>query len=176
MDKGKTKSSLGLSQDEVLGLADAVYKEILQSNEDNGNVVHKTLDKYGYESLSESAKLFVLTCKKYDHKTLSLSEFYQMKPNESEESEASQPMNPVPQIPTTESDLQDTITALIGPISPPLPLQPRILAEPEPIPVPQAPTGPGEIVISSHSQVRNHRNVFDTCPASEDSDPVDMAC
>ena len=175
MDKGETKSSLSLSQDELLGLADAVYKEILHSNEDNGNVVHKTLDKYGYESLSESAKLFVITRKKYDHKTLSLCEFYQMKPPESEESEASQPMNPSPQIPTTESDLQDTITALIGPQSPPLSLQPRILAEPELIPVPQAPTGSGEIVIS-HFQERNHRNAFDTCPAGEDSDPVDMAC
>ena len=69
---------MDISQQQLLHLAHAVYREIVQSNDDDDKVVHTVLDKYGYESLSENDKLFVLTHTRHDEKNPSLCEVYQI--------------------------------------------------------------------------------------------------
>ena len=69
---------MDISQQQLLHLAHAVYREIVQANDDDDKVVHTVLDKYGYESLSEHDKLFVLTHTRYDDKNPSLCEVYQI--------------------------------------------------------------------------------------------------
>ena len=52
---------MAFSQDELHHIADSVCREIAQASKDDGQVVHTVLDKYEYDRLSESDKLFVLT-------------------------------------------------------------------------------------------------------------------
>ena len=69
---------MSVPQDELQYIADSVCSEIAQANEDDGQVIHAVLDKYKYDSLSESDKLFVLTHTRYNDKMLSLSDVYQI--------------------------------------------------------------------------------------------------
>ena len=69
---------MAFPQDELRYIADSVRSEIAQASKDDDQVVHAVLDKYKYDSLPERDKLFVLTHTRYNDKTLSLSDVYQI--------------------------------------------------------------------------------------------------
>ena len=72
------KPQMIISYEELVYIADSVYREIVQANKDDGQLVHAVLDKFKYDNLSEECKLFVLTHSWYNDKKLSLCDVYQM--------------------------------------------------------------------------------------------------